>query len=406
MTDKELRQPPPGQPASVIRPHRIISAQIHALAQVVRKRLHHTLFWLRMQRKFIFLLSLLAVIVIFNFLLPGHPDMVRWYNARIFKPFQNVRNFLFGHVPFSIGDLLYVFLILLLITVCIRWLYFLFHIRSEARYFGASVLNSINVLVFFYVIFFLGWGGNYYKPPLAKYWGLDTKQWQAGNGIFEFDKFLIDRLNQLVPDYQPEYFKATNRQAKLYYQQFTNSKTRLHGLNAKPSMFGYFMQYLGIQGYYNPITGEAQVNRFLPAFMLPFVVCHEMAHQSGIAAEGDANLLAYALCTQSGNKTFAYSGYFNIWLYTHNRAMQLDSNRAKQAFLALNPVSSAQVDTLREIRHRYKGLVNKVSGELYDSYLRWHNQKEGIDSYFKVIKSAWAFEQHRKTGTVAVLRIP
>src|ERR1044071_7173753 len=104
------------------------------------------------------------------------------------------------------------------------------------------------------------------------------------------------------------------------------------------------MQYLGIQGYYNPFTGEAQVNSALPEFMLPFVVCHEMAHQSGIAAEDDANLLAYAICTSAPDSSFVYSGYFNLWLYTQSKLKQEDSSLAAAMLETLNPASRAQVD--------------------------------------------------------------
>lgn len=405
MAEKEGRSNGRGKSVPV-RPHLIIAAQFSAISQYVRKKLQATLFRLKLTRKAIFLLSFVALIAIFNLLLPGRPRMVNWYSEEIFRPFQNIRNLLFGFIPFSIGDLLYVIAFLLLITLLMRWIYFLLHLRTQARYLGASVLSFINVLAFCYAIFFLGWGGNYYKPKLNTHWSLNTEGWQDSVSLFAFDDFLIDRLNELAPQYQPRKFREVRDGARLAFQQYTNSGTSLHGLSAKPSMFGYFMQYLGIQGYYNPFTGEAQVNRFLPEYMLPFVVCHEMAHQSGIAAEGDANLLSYALCTRSPQKDFAYSGYFNLWLYTHNRALRVDSARANLHLLRLNPISQDHVLTLRKIRRQYKGIVNRWSGELYDSYLRWHNQKEGIESYSKVIVSAWAYERQRANWKGALLRIP
>lgn len=393
------------KPPAVTLPHRIIAAQFSAIMHYVRQKLQATLFRLRLQRKMIFLFAFVTLIVIFNLLLPGHPKMVGWYARQIFRPFQNVRNVLFGYIPFSIGDLLYVLAIILLLSTLISWVYFITKFRTQAHYLWASVLSFVNVFAFCYAIFFLGWGGNYYKPQLAKYWSLNTTAWKDTASLFEFDALLIERLNQLAPQYRPQTFKEVNQEAKAAFRELTDSKTRLHGLSAKPSLFGYFMQYLGIQGYYNPFTGEAQVNRFLPEYMLPFVVCHEMAHQSGIAAEGDANLLSYALCTRSPDPGFAYSGYFNIWLYTHNRALLQDSARAVLYYSRLNELSQRHVDTLRAIRQQYKGLLNQLSGALYDSYLRWHNQKEGIESYFKVVKSAWAFERSRAQKE-EVLHIP
>jgi hypothetical protein len=156
------------------------------------------------------------------------------------------------------------------------------------------------------------------------------------------------------------------------------------------------MQYMGVQGYYNPWTGEAQVNRFLPPFMLPFVMCHEMAHQSGIAAEDDANLLSYALCTSVPDETFSYSGYFNLWLYTHGRVRMMDSLVAKSIETTINPLTISHRDTLRAIRRKYRSPAGNLSSQFYDGYLRLHNQKGGIDSYAEVALTAWAFEQQRK----------
>jgi hypothetical protein len=175
-------------------------------------------------------------------------------------------------------------------------------------------------------------------------------------------------------------------------------------MKAKASLYGYFMQYLGIQGYYNPFTGEAQVNSMLPEFMLPFVVCHEMAHQSGIAAEDDANLLAYAICASAPDSAFAYSGYFNLWLYAQSRLRRLDSVAANSLLAALNPLSQRQVDTLRDIRRRYHSGLSEYSTELYDRYLRLHDQKEGIRSYGHVVFSAWIWEQEKRKG--GAIRIP
>jgi hypothetical protein len=223
--------------------------------------------------------------------------------------------------------------------------------------------------------------------------------------LIQYDTFLIHRLNVLAPMYAAVPFDEVGARAKRYYKTCTNSRTRLLGLKAKSSLYGFFMQYLGIQGYYNPFTGEAQVNRFLPSFMLPFVVCHEMAHQSGIAAEDDANLLAYTLCAVSPDKDFSYSGYFNLWLYTQSRLKRMDSVLANGLLAQLNPVSTGHLDTLRAIRRKYRSGISDYSGVLYDSYLRMHHQKDGINSYNNVAFTAWAWEL-RRDGRKVVLAIP
>jgi hypothetical protein len=279
-------------------------------------------------------------------------------------------------------------------------------IKTYKHDFTISILHTLIALGSFYILFIIGWGANYYKPALRDYWEIDISSSKNDSAIFLYDRFLIDKLNALAPHYRTLSFKEINQNSQKYYKQFTDCRAKLSGLRAKPSLFNYWMQLLGIQGYYNPFTGEAQVNKYLPAFVLPFVVCHEMAHQSGVAAEGDANLMAYVVSTASHDSVFNYSAYFDIWFYVQSRVRMRDSVRAKQFFDELNPLTKLQIDTLRAIRKKYQGRLSNYSGRLYDEYLRMHDQKHGIRSYGDVIMTAWAWEQRRKQRGDSVIKIP
>lgn len=338
-----------------------------------------------------------------QFVFPYHLTLASWYSSYIFRPFQSARNVVFGAIPFSLGDALYLLAGFVVIAMAIRWIYFLVRIRTQHHELAHSFMNSVLSLGTIYLLFFVGWGGNYYQPTLSKYWNLPQQAEPLKTTIAAYDSFLIGRLNALAPDYHGLSFNETNTRAKTFYKTLTDSRTRLAGMKAKASLYGYFMQYLGIQGYYNPFTGEAQVNNMLPPFMLPFVVCHEMAHQSGIAAEDDANLLAYAICTVVPDSAFAYSGYFNLWLYAQSRLKRVDSVMAKGFLAQLNPISHAHLDTLRALRKLYSNSISEYSGQLYDSYLRMHHQKEGIHSYDNVAVTAWTWERFgRKTSGIAL----
>ena len=374
-------------------------------AQLVIRRKAARLLRLRYRRKGIYLAVLAILVGIIQFGFPRHVALASAYTSYIFRPFQTVRNAVFGLLPFSAGDFLYLMLFFVAVAVVIRWLYLLLRIHKEGHELAHSLLNSVITLATVYLLFFVGWGGNYYKSTLTKYWKLNVPKTAAVADLARYDSFLIRQLNTLSPGYHGMPFGDADSLSKHFYRTLTDSKTRPHGLRAKASLYGYFMQYLGIQGYYNPFTGEAQVNGALPEFMLPFVMCHEMAHQCGIAAEDDANLLSYAVCTVAPDSAFAYSGYFNLWLYTQSRLKHLDSPLAKNLMATLNPLSLSQLDTLRAIRRKYQNGISGYSGALYDSYLRMHHQKDGIASYDNVAFSAWAWEQRRMRG-VAEIRIP
>src|SRR5690606_41266297 len=92
---------------------------------------------------------------------------------------------------------------------------------------------------------------------------------------------------------------------------------------------------------------ESQFSRFIPPFMHPFVISHEMAHQTGIAAEDDANLVAYLIGVQSDDRAFQYSSYFNLFLYAYGDLKIKDSCRATEILGQLNQQSRMDRETLR-----------------------------------------------------------
>ena len=190
------------------------------------------------------------------------------------------------------------------------------------------------------------------------------------------------------------------------YRRYTDTRVSFFGQAVKPTLYGYFMRRIAIEGYYDPFTGEGQIDKELPSFMLPFVFSHEMAHQAGIAAEGDANLMAYSLCTMSTDPSFNYSGYFNIWMYVNTRLYYRDSTLANTLARELNDLTTAHIDTMEELEKRYDNDASKYSSYMYDAYLKMQNQKDGIHSYGSVAANACLLEQRRKIAKETRIHIP
>jgi hypothetical protein len=356
----------------------------------------------RYRAKLLFMFSVIALLTAISFVLPADSRVVALYDTWIYRPFQAGRNEVFAFVPFSVGDILYILAAVAVVFTIGRWVCFSVRFPSHKHVIAASLLHSVSFVGVVYIVFLLGWGGNYYKQPLSKFWKLPQSP-PPDAQIISFDRWLISRINAYAPGYRQLPLKALNERAVLYYSTYTDGHGNARGLKVKPSVFGFWMQHLGIQGYYNPFTGEAQINRFLPPFMLPYVICHEMAHQIGIAAEDDANLLAYAVGTSPPDSLFRYSVYLNLWMYTHNRVREIDSVLARSLRFSLNKLSLSHLDTLRAIRRRYDSDVADYSGAIYHGYLRLHNQKDGIGSYAHVVASALAIELQRpKRKIIAV----
>src|SRR4030095_10471267 len=92
----------------------------------------------------------------------------------------------------------------------------------------------------------------------------------------------------------------------------------------KPSLFSYLGNYLGFQGYYNPFSGEGQVNTTVPRFLEPFVTTHEMAHQLGYGKENEANFVGFLACRAYSSNAFRYSVYFDMYNYSVSEMARRD----------------------------------------------------------------------------------
>lgn len=332
-----------------------------------------------------------------NFYLESAPGNVSSYVTKYFLPIQKLKNSVFNGVSFSIGDLLYLLLLFLLLTLIIHCIYCAATFKSNKLEFFAGLLRIGNLLLTVYLIFLISWGGNYYRPELTKQWGKNIgKDWST-NSLIQLNTFLVKKLNSFstVKIAFPN-LKRTNFIAdSLYHSDFGKV---LPNLKIKLTSIGYLLSYAGVNGYYNPLTGEGQFNKDLPPFMHPFIITHEMAHQTGVAAEDDANLLAYLIGVKSNNPAFQYSAYFNIFIYSYPDLKDVDSAQATVVWNNLNKRSQQDYKALLAVYRHYKSFVRKLSNDIYNSYLKWNGQKKGLGSYDMVVRWVyyWEFQAKEK----------
>lgn len=333
---------------------------------------------------------LLCVIISVQYAVAHHYGALDFYITHIFLPLQSGRNYLLNRISVSIGDILYVSLFLLFLLLLLRLVYFAFTFRKNKAYFGLELIRVITFLLVLYSAFLILWGGNYYRPPLSAKWDYKRVKWDTA-GLIRLNEFLIDKMNETKSDTlaYPD-LKTLNTRTNMYYhQQFGR---QLPQLKVKATALGYLLNYVGVHGYYNPFSGESQFNRFIPDFMHPFVISHEMAHQAGIAAEDDANLLAYIIGVRSGDPAFRYSAYFNLFLYAFSDLKEKDRVTADRLLSRLNSHSRADLLQLKKMYERYKSSLRGFSNSLYDEYLILHGQRRGLNSYNEVTHWVYYWE--------------
>ncbi|RYZ47958.1 MAG: DUF3810 family protein, partial [Sphingobacteriales bacterium] len=162
---------------------------------------------MRYKNKLIGILILIIVLSLVQYALPAHSKVVTFYNHYIFHPVQSLRNIIFSIIPFSVGDILYLAGLAFLVILVVRWIWYLKSFGERKHELGTSMLRTVFVGGLVYFMFILGWGGNYYKPSLTSYWGLQPQNVKTDSSLAAYDAYLISKLNNYAPGYRSESFQ-------------------------------------------------------------------------------------------------------------------------------------------------------------------------------------------------------
>ena len=356
--------------------------------------------------RYLILLFFLAVLIKFFSL---NADWVeKYYTFGLYPVVSVTLRILFGWIPFSLGDLLYVLAFIWLVRKV--WKLVVLLKRQQARAYLSWQLfrKYLKLALLVYIIFSLFWGLNYYRKGIEKQLALDLKPY-GSRDLFELTTVLQQRLNSYAANVDSAQRLRYNQNRFLFakgaeaYDSAQKSLSFLHygRRSVKPSLFTSIGKWFGFTGYYNPFTAEAQLKTDIPVFLKPFVVAHEMAHQLGYAKENEANFVGYLTCKASGNTDFLYSAYFDLYrdavaeCASFLGKKEMDSLRSK-----LPERVAADLHDLRLYLIRNKNFIEPLMSGAYDRYLKLNNQPKGHATYSEVI--AYLIAYMKKYGAAAI----
>ncbi len=345
----------------------------------------------------IFLFSLILSI----FQLKSQPLLVeKYYSIGIYPQIRNGLQFIFNNITFSFGDILYLLLSIVLLISIFKFLRILFFQR---RYlYGTNLaLNMIISLELLILIFYLFWGLNYFRQPAAERLKLSGQEYSKEE-LYKITGIFIDSANSIRRKINPEQWPQTDQE--LYSESAKAIKNLQPPYDAaiypipviKNSLIGMLMNYFGTAGYFNPFTGEAQINPRMPIYLKPFVACHETAHSMGYGAEDEANFIGFISASDSDNQMLRYSAYYlaaQEFMFETGRldtvVFQTLKNRISEPFLA-------DLKKERAYWEEYRGITRRFSSIFYDNYLKANKQPDGLKSYNRMILLTMA--HYKKKG--------
>lgn len=352
-----------------------------------------------------FLLVLLALAIRWAAFYPRWVE--QYYSNRFFPFFSQCQRMLLGWIPFSIGDLFYGGLVLLILFKTIGLIRDLIYKRVNRSYFVTGAQQFIFLFLFVYVFFSLLWGLNYSRAGIGHQLNLspDSASVEEVDRLAlallakaSANRYLLSPKKALPPISKQTLFSQAMQQYKKGDRPFLFATTAARSL--KPSLYSYLGNYLGFQGYYNPFSGEAQVNTTIPTSLQPFVTLHELAHQTGYAKESEANFVGYLAGKDHPDPMFRYSVYLELFRYAQSELYRLDSARALAVHKSI-PIAIKR--DLQEIRNFYKAYQTPIEDLImngYDYFLRANDQPQGTKSYNQVV--GWVIALTRKSGMEAL----
>lgn len=323
----------------------------------------------------------------------------KYYSTGIYGYSSRLMRFLTGWLPFSAGDILYILAGLALIREIVHWFRAIRNRAVKRSWVQQKISNYIRVFLGIYLVFNLLWGLNYNRSGVAGQLGLQLEDTSTAE-LSRLAAALIQKTNTLRPMEPAVGFDRSAALAKQAYQS-ANSKypfLESHPVSLKPSIFGAIGNYMGYSGYYNPFSGEGQVNTKVPGFLIPFVTCHEMAHQAGYAKENEANFVGFLAARESKDSAMRYSTYLNMFLYANSELRRVDSVVAKENMDQLAPAVKKDIDQYRKWLRSYDTPIGDLIDVIYNQYLKLNEQPAGRRSYNQVV--IWLLAYHRKQGEI------
>lgn len=357
-----------------------------------------------LRRRGLVIVALVIVIAIIKIFSNNLSWVENLYAEKFYNIFSSLLRSVFGWLPFSVGDIIYCVAISWLIWKFCRFFFKLFKKQINKKCVLNTGYQMLIISMIIYIIFNIFWGINYNRQPIAKQLNLQIEKPDSQNLKF-IEILLVKKLNeskQVLIKQRASYptNKELFKRAFACYRETNKAFSFLDykHTSVKSSMFGRLGNYFGFTGYYNPFTGEAQMNTTVPKFILPYTTTHEMAHQLGYAKEEEANFGGYLAATSSTDTLFHYSAYFDLFLYANSKLYFVDSNFTKSAVAQLIPEVKADIKEWRSFLVEHKNPLEPIIRWAYGNYLRANHQPKGMGSYDEVIADLIAF--YKKYGKI------
>lgn len=166
----------------------------------------------------------------------------------------------------------------------------------------------------------------------------------------------------------------------------------------KPILNTWLLSVQQTTGVYSPFTVEANYNRDIAYYDIPFTICHELSHLRGYMQEEEANFIGVLATIGADDLYFNYSGYVSAWVYAGNALARIDSTAFATLYARINARTRQDMLYNNAYWKQFEGKPAEAHEQLNDAYLKMQGQATGVRSYGHV--TDLMLEYFAKNGTL------
>lgn len=347
-------------------------------------------------------IAVLALTIFLITLFANYPAAVeRCYSEDFYPVICHLLHPVFNLFSFSLGDILYITVIIYIIYALYRLIRL--SIKKEFKRVILFLMKLIIGLEAAVVIFYLFWGMNYFRPSAGELLNLRDTNYTTAD-LKAVTKMLIDSANVSRSRVTPAEFSQDNaaifQTAVAAVNKLSSDSVvfRTYYPQIKPSILTPLLNYLTTSGYYNPFTGEAQMNYEMPIFERPVVACHEMSHQMGFGKEDEADFIGFLAAVGSGDHLMRYSAYHLALDECMHALRYRDSSLNKELRVYVSKAVHNDFKMERAYWIAYDSKISFISGIFYDNFLKVNNQPKGLGTYNRMVLLLMALYKGRVHG--------
>jgi hypothetical protein len=320
-----------------------------------------------------------------------HSGFAQWYAVKIYPVFPEFAGRLFSPWRFSVFEagILLIFAALICIVLKIIWLFFR-DIQKAKKYVLTGLKRGFLLGSLLLLTYTLTCSINYHRDDIGTILNKPVETVSVEK-LERLCLMLSDQMVDLMAN--PEWntslrslndMDAIGTEAIASMKKLGAIEPSLSGYYPKPKpiYFSKLLSSMGIEGIYSPFTIEANYNDDMTSFLVPYTMCHELAHLKGYMREEDAGFIAYLAGKNSPSPVFQYSGAFHALTYSLNALKNsVPMEQYYNTYEKLPEVIKIQLSYIGEQRREGSAIYREMASYVNNAYLLANAQYKGSGSY-------------------------